>query len=76
LSREFGVPLDGVPVVGDTERDLEAARAVNARPILVLTGYGENTAAKLRDRGESVEIFADLGAAATRLIAESGGKVS
>ena len=76
LSRHYGVPLDRVPVVGDSERDLEAARAVNARPILVLTGGGEKTAAKLRQRGESVETFADLDAAATALIAESSGEDS
>jgi D-glycero-D-manno-heptose 1,7-bisphosphate phosphatase len=76
LSRELGVPLDGVPVVGDSERDLEAARAVNARPILVLTGYGEKTAAALQQRGDSVETFADLRAVAAQLIVESGEKVS
>ncbi len=76
LSRELGMPLDGVPVVGDSERDLEAARAVNARPMLVLTGYGEKTAAKLEGSGDSVETFADLDAAASRLIAERGDKLS
>ena len=49
LSRHYGVPLDGVPIVGDSERDLEAARAVNARPILVLSGKGRKTAAGNRD---------------------------
>ncbi len=76
LSRYYGVPLDGVPIVGDSERDLEAARAVNARPILVLTGKGRNTAADLQQRGDSVETFADLDAAATQLIAETGKRAS
>ena len=76
LSRHYGVPLDRVPFVGDSERDLEAARAVNARPILVLTGAGEQTATDLQQRGESVETFADLDAAASALIAESGKKAS
>ena len=76
LSRDLGVPLDGVPVVGDSERDIEAARAVNARPILVLTGYGQETAAKLQQRGDSVETFADLDAAAAQLIAERSKKGS
>jgi D-glycero-D-manno-heptose 1,7-bisphosphate phosphatase len=65
-----------VPVVGDSERDLVAARAVNARPMLVLTGYGEKTAAKLEASGDSVETFADLDAAASQLIAERGDKLS
>lgn len=76
LSRGLGIPLDGVPVVGDSERDLEAARAVNARPILVLTGEGQKTAAILGERGEYVETFSDLDAVATQLIAERSGKDS
>ncbi len=76
LSRHYGVPLDGVPIVGDAERDLEAARAVNARPMLVLTGQGRKTAADLQQRGDSVETFADLDAAATQLIAETGKRAS
>ena len=62
LSRQYGVPLDGVPVVGDSARDIEAARAVNARPLLVLTGNGEATAAKLADEeAVSVETFDEPG---------------
>lgn len=76
LSQHYGVPLEGVPFVGDSERDLEAARAVNARPILVLTGSGEQTAANLQQRGDRVETFADLDSAASALIAESGEKAS
>ncbi len=76
LSHEFGVSLDGVPVIGDSERDLQAARAVNARPMLVLTGEGERTAATLRQRRDEVETFADLEAAAAQLIAEMGEKDS
>jgi D-glycero-D-manno-heptose 1,7-bisphosphate phosphatase len=70
LSRHYGVPLDGVPIVGDSERDLIAASAMNARPILVLTGKGQETAADLEQRGDHVETFADLDAAASALIAE------
>lgn len=76
LSRKYAMPLDGVPVIGDTERDLEAARAVNGRPILVLTGKGEQTSADIEKRGESVETFADLDAVATQLIAEASGGLS
>ncbi len=76
LSRRYGVPLDRVPIVGDSERDLIAARTVNARPILVLTGRGKKTAAILKQRGDRVETFANLAAAATLLIAESRKKAS
>lgn len=47
IARRFGVPLDGVPVIGDSLRDLQAAAAVGAQPILVLTGNGKKT----RDNG-------------------------
>ena len=71
LSRQYGVPLDGVPVVGDAERDVIAARAVNARPVLVMTGKGGATAEALERRGDTCEAYADLSAAAEALIGEA-----
>jgi len=38
LATHYGVSLRDVPVIGDSERDLLAAAAVGARPLLVLTG--------------------------------------
>ncbi len=73
LGHELGVPLDGVPMIGDSERDIEAAIAVGGRPILVLTGNGRQTAASLADRGEPPPAFADLSAAAAFLIDEHRG---
>ena len=52
---DFGVSLARIPYVG-------------ARPILVLTGYGQATLASLDDT--EVEVFPDLASAATALIAE------
>jgi D-glycero-D-manno-heptose 1,7-bisphosphate phosphatase len=43
IARRFNVDLKGVPSVGDSLRDLEAAAAVGAAPILVLTGKGRKT---------------------------------
>ena len=43
LAKRLNVSLDGVPFVGDSGSDLEAARAAGARPILVLSGNGERT---------------------------------
>ena len=37
------IELKGTPFIGDTMRDIEAALAVDAEPILVLTGKGEVT---------------------------------
>lgn len=67
ISAQFKVPLDNVPVIGDSLRDLEAARAVGARPILVRSGYGERTLQQLGQTTDT-EIFPDLAAAAAALI--------
>ncbi|MCU0803611.1 MAG: D-glycero-beta-D-manno-heptose 1,7-bisphosphate 7-phosphatase [Burkholderiales bacterium] len=66
IAERFNTALDGVPTVGDSLRDLQAAVAVRARPILVLTGKGART----RDAGglpEGTEIYADLAAVAQAL---------
>lgn len=76
LARHYGVSLEGVPAIGDTERDIEAARAVGARAMLVLTGNGPATRAALRAQGTEVETYDDLLAAARALVAESGGEDS
>ena len=63
----FGVDLTGVPVIGDSLRDLLAAEACGAQPILMLTGKGEKT---LRDGGfpKNTVIFPDLAFAASALL--------
>jgi len=71
LGHELGVPLGRVPMIGDSARDIVAARAVGGRPILVLTGNGANTAAALAGKKNPPEQFADLNAAVSFLIAES-----
>ena len=43
ISSQTGVPLTGVPFVGDSLKDVEAARAAGCRPIVVLTGNGQHT---------------------------------
>ena len=43
IAARFDLALAGVPVVGDSLRDLQAASAAGARPVLVLTGKGERT---------------------------------
>jgi D-glycero-D-manno-heptose 1,7-bisphosphate phosphatase len=69
LSQHYALPVDGVPFIGDSMRDLDAALAARARPILVLTGNGKTTAATLSEEDRKVEIFADLADVATSLIA-------
>jgi len=70
IEKKYGTRLEGVPVVGDSLRDLQAAERVRARPILVLTGNGEQTRAALEGT-EEVEVFADLNAVVEALVAET-----
>src|SRR5450631_1623901 len=46
IAHRFNTELTGVPVIGDSLRDLQAAAAVDAQAILVLTGKGRQTAAE------------------------------
>jgi D-glycero-D-manno-heptose 1,7-bisphosphate phosphatase len=43
IEKRLGKNLEGVYAVGDSLRDLQAAQAVNATPILVKTGKGMRT---------------------------------
>jgi len=66
IGERFNTPLEGVPAVGDSLRDLQAAAAVGALPILVLTGKGAAT----RDAGglpEGTQTYPDLAAVAQAL---------
>lgn len=68
IAARFNLALAGVPVIGDSLRDLQAASAAGARPILVLTGKGEQTR-KAGGLPEGTEIHRDLAAAAMALAA-------
>ncbi len=68
ISNDFGLSFSGVPLIGDKGTDLELARRVEARPILVLTGYGNHAASAAAEAG--VEIHSNLAAATRALIAE------
>jgi D-glycero-D-manno-heptose 1,7-bisphosphate phosphatase len=69
IEQAFGCSLKGRPVIGDSQRDLDAAAAVGARPILVRTGNGSTTAANLKGP-DAPEIYDDLAAAVGALIGE------
>ena len=68
LARHYGMSLEGVPAVGDSLRDLEAAAAAGAVPMLVRTGNGSRVAASLPDNLRSVPVFDDLAAVADELL--------
>jgi D-glycero-D-manno-heptose 1,7-bisphosphate phosphatase len=59
IAERLNTSLTDVPVVGDSLRDIQSARAVGASPFLVKTGKGETTLAK-GDELEGVPVFKDL----------------
>lgn len=70
IAEKFKTELVGVPVIGDSLRDLQSAIAVNAQPILVRTGKGERTLAQLalvQELGD-VPVYQDLSAAVDAII--------
>lgn len=67
VARRYNADLAGVPAIGDSLRDLQAAAAVGAQPILVLTGKGKKT----RDDPAlppGTPVYADLAAAVAKVV--------
>lgn len=69
FAHQYHEPLADLPVIGDSWRDLQAALAVGAAPMLVLTGNGRATLAAHPDL--SLPVFPDLYAASRALLARS-----
>jgi D-glycero-D-manno-heptose 1,7-bisphosphate phosphatase len=69
IGRELQLDLAGIPAIGDSLRDIEAARDVGARPILVLTGNGLLTQQQL-GQAPDVETHENLAAAVDALLGE------
>ena len=70
ISQQFNVSLEGIPVIGDSLRDLEAARLVGAKPVLVSTGKGQRTLAEGKGL-KDVPVYEDLSAAVDALLNEN-----
>ena len=68
IAERFDISLVNVFAVGDSLRDLQAAVAVGAAPILVLTGKGAKTMAT-GDVPEGTRVFADLASAIDEVLA-------
>ena len=68
IAERTHVKLASVPCIGDSLRDIEAARAADAIPILVRTGNGAKTEAELPAEWK-VPVYDDLAAAADALVA-------
>lgn len=73
IGLRFGVDMAGVPAVGDTLRDLQAATAVGCAPHLVRTGKAATLddagLQALRERIPGLTVHADLAAFAEALLA-------
>ncbi|HEY2630419.1 MAG TPA: D-glycero-beta-D-manno-heptose 1,7-bisphosphate 7-phosphatase [Usitatibacter sp.] len=70
IAARFHTELKGVPAVGDSLRDLQAAEGVGAQPILVLTGKGKATQAQ-DSLPKKTLVFADLAEASRHLVAHA-----
>lgn len=69
IAERYNCDLKGVPAVGDSLRDIEAAQAVGARPVLVRTGKGDEVV-KSGGLPAGVEVHDDLAAFVDALLAE------
>ena len=72
IAERYGVELAEVPLVGDSQRDLEAGTAVGCQPHLVRTGKGaqldEERLEAILERVPGTQVHADLAAFAEHLI--------
>jgi D-glycero-D-manno-heptose 1,7-bisphosphate phosphatase len=66
VARRFNIALTDTYMVGDALRDVQAAVAAGARPVLVLTGKGQKTQAE-GNLPPGTQVFADLAAFAEYL---------
>ncbi|HET7548642.1 MAG TPA: D-glycero-beta-D-manno-heptose 1,7-bisphosphate 7-phosphatase [Usitatibacter sp.] len=68
IAARFHIDLKGVPCVGDSLKDLQAADAVGAQPILVLTGKGR-AAREAGGLPRRTQVFDDLAEASRHIVA-------
>ena len=67
LGRRLHIQLNGVPAVGDSLRDLQAAQAVGAKPLLVRTGKGKMIA-EGTNLPPGIELYDDLASVVEALL--------
>lgn len=76
LAQRLKINLNGVPAIGDSLRDVEAAQAASASPILVKTGEGLRSIEASAKQGGlgSIPVFDDLAAFANDFIRQARGQ--
>jgi D-glycero-D-manno-heptose 1,7-bisphosphate phosphatase len=67
IAERLHIELDKVPAIGDSLRDIQAAQAAGARPILVKTGKGFGTVSN-PDLDPGVPVYEDLYSAVDALL--------
>ncbi len=67
IASRFHTELKGTPLVGDSLKDLQAAEAVGALPLLVLTGKGKRTKAE-GGMPKKTLVFDDLAEACRHIV--------
>ena len=72
IGRRLKCSLQGVPVVGDSVRDIRAARAASAWPLLVRSGKGAATLEREAEICANVQAFDHLAAVVDYLIPLAG----
>ena len=74
VASRLKIEMSGVPAVGDSMRDLQAARDAGALPVLVKTGKGKVTTRMLKKKDSPVPVddvisFKDLASFTDALLA-------
>jgi D-glycero-D-manno-heptose 1,7-bisphosphate phosphatase len=73
IAEYFNYSLTNVPVIGDAWRDLQAAQAVNAQPILVLTGKGKSTRQNHAADLNHISVYPNLATAVAEILSNRRG---
>jgi D-glycero-D-manno-heptose 1,7-bisphosphate phosphatase len=71
IARRAQQSLKGVPIIGDSARDIEAAISVNAQPVMVLTGKGRIESEKIKRKHPEVPMYTDLMSVTDALVRRS-----
>jgi len=73
LEDRLQLKLNGVVAIGDTERDIIAARDVGAQPVLVRSGKGERTLKSADPANlDGVPVYSNLAAAVDAILSREG----
>jgi D-glycero-D-manno-heptose 1,7-bisphosphate phosphatase len=71
IAEVYNQDLTGVPAIGDSLRDLQAAHAMGCKTLLVRTGKGEKTEAE-GNLPDGTTVYANLASAVDALLGKSG----